>query len=109
MILRRWSGRIRTIDQEKYLEYVLETGAGDYQRTPGNLGFQILFRDLEDASTEVTTLSWWESMEAIRAFAGSEPELARYYPEDDQFLLDRPEHVEHHTVAAGRVHIAVGA
>ena len=108
VILRRWSGRIRTADREAYVAYVLETGGEDYERTPGNLGFQLLLRDLDDGSTEVTTLSWWESMDAIRAFAGSEPELARYYPEDDRFLLDRPNHVEHHTVVAGRVHVDVG-
>jgi hypothetical protein len=44
-------------------------------------------------------------MDAIRKFAGPEPELARYYGDDDRFLVDRPIHVEHHTVEAGRVHM----
>ena len=61
------------------MDYVLKTGAGDYEKTPGNLGFQILLRDLGDATSEVTTLSWWRSMDAIRAFAGPDPGLARYY------------------------------
>ncbi len=101
VILRRWSGTIRTADRETYLDYVRETGGHDYAETPGNLGYQVLFRDLGDGTTEVTTLSWWESMDAIRGFAGPEPELARYYPEDDRFLLDRPRDVEHHVVASG--------
>jgi hypothetical protein len=40
-------------------------------------------------------------MDSIRAFAGGDVELARYYPEDDRYLLDRPEKVEHHRVLAG--------
>jgi heme-degrading monooxygenase HmoA len=77
---------------------VVRTGARDYRVAAGNLGFQILMRALGDGTSEVTTLSWWQSMEAIRAFAGDQPELARYYPEDDRFLLNRPNLVEHHQV-----------
>ena len=102
VILRKWTGRIKTAERQRYVDYVLETGAGGFDATPGNLGYQILLRDLGDGST-VTTLSWWSSMDAIRAFAGPEPEIARYYPEDDHFLLQRPRHVEHHTVMAGRI------
>jgi heme-degrading monooxygenase HmoA len=100
MILRRWSGRIRTTDRDAYADYVRETGAGDYARTPGHLGFQMLFRDLKDGTSEVTTLSWWQSLESVLAFAGSDVTIARYYPEDDRFLLERPERVEHHEVVA---------
>jgi len=103
MILRKWTGRIRTSDRDEYVRYVLKTGGEDYTSTPGNLGFQILLRDLGDGTTEVSTVSWWSSMEHIRAFAGEDPEIARYYPEDDRFLLARPRHVEHHEVAAGDV------
>ncbi len=107
VVLRKWTGHIRTADQDAYGSYVARTGGKDYSQTPGNLGFQILMRPLDDGTSEVTTLSWWESMEAVRGFAGAEPELARYYPEDDQFLLDRPRHVEHHQVFAGRVNLSI--
>lgn len=107
VVLRKWTGRIRAADQEKYGAYVARTGAVDYGRTAGNLGFQILMRPLGDGTCEVTTLSWWESMEAIRGFAGDPPDLARYYPEDDRFLLDRPKYVEHHQVVSGRVNLSI--
>ena len=42
----------------------------------------MLLRDLGDGTSEVTTLSWWIDMAAIRAFAGEDVEIARYYPED---------------------------
>ena len=34
------------------------------------------------------TLSFWESQDAIAAFAGTDASVARYYPEDEQFLLE---------------------
>lgn len=99
MILRRWKGLIRTTDREAYREYIARTGGSDYTATPGNLGFQMLFRDLGDDTSEVTTLSWWRSLDDIRGFAGEDITIARYYLEDDHFLLARPKHVEHHDVA----------
>jgi hypothetical protein len=46
-------------------------------------------------------------MEAIKAFAGDAPEIARYYPEDDHFLVDRPPHVDHYRVIGGRVNLVI--
>jgi heme-degrading monooxygenase HmoA len=98
LILRKWTGVIRTADEQAYVAYIAETGTADYASTLGNRGFQMLLRALGDGRTEVTTLSWWDSLDAIRGFAGEDIEVARYYPEDDQFLLERPHHVEHHRV-----------
>lgn len=98
IVLRRWSSKIRTSDREAYTSYVESTGVGDYAGTTGNLGFQMLLRDLGDGTTEVETLSWWTSEDAIRAFAGREFWRARYYPEDDRYLLEKPEYVAHFDV-----------
>lgn len=98
LILRKWTGTIRTADEAAYEAYIVSTGLSDYGQTAGNCGFQMLFRALGDSRSEVTTLSWRRSLEAIEAFAGKDITLARYYPEDDRYLLDRPERVEHHRV-----------
>ena len=103
IILRKWSGRIRTVDEEVYVAYIAKTGLKEYAETPGNLGYQMMMRTLGDGASEVSTLSWWRDMEAVRGFAGDNPERAVYYPEDDRFLLDRPEFVEHHRVFAGNI------
>ena len=107
MIFRKWTGRIRTADRDAYVAYILGTGLADYANTPGNRGYQMVTRDLGDGTTEVATMSWWDSMESIRGFAGADPERARYYPEDDRFLVDRPEHVEDYRVDAGRIQVEV--
>lgn len=105
VILRKWTGRIRTAQEQEYVAYIAGTGLEDYARTPGNLGFEMLLRNLGNGESEVTTLSWWTSMDSIRAFAGNTPELARYYPEDDQYLLQRPLHVEHHRIVASDLRV----
>ena len=101
LILRRWSALIRTADRDAYTAYIAATGGSDYTATPGNRGYQMTMRDLGDGTTQVTTLSWWTSLDAIRGFAGEDITIARYYPDDDRFLLTRPEHVEHHQIVAG--------
>ena len=106
-ILRTWRGKMRTGDRPEYVAYILGTGLADYASTPGNLGYQMITRDLGDGTSEVATMSWWESMDSIRGFAGDDPARARYYPEDDRFLLDRPEHVEHAVVEAAELRVNV--
>ncbi len=104
MILRRWASSIRTQDRDAYVAYVQATGGDDYKRTPGSLGFQMLLRDIPDGTTEIQTLSWWESEEAIRAFSGEDYKTARYYPDDDRFLLSKPEFVTHFEVVVDARH-----
>jgi heme-degrading monooxygenase HmoA len=103
MIFRKWTGRIRTEARSTYVAYIVQTGLADYAKTPGNRGYQMVTRDLGDGTTEVSTMSWWDSMDSIRAFAGEDPNRARYYPEDDAFLVERPEHVEHSEVTAAAI------
>ena len=89
MILRRWTGRIRTADETEYRDYIAGTGGAAYRATPGNLGWQMVFREVDDGVSEVTTLSWWTDLDVIKGFAGADYERAVYYPEDDRFLLGR--------------------
>jgi heme-degrading monooxygenase HmoA len=76
-----------------------EDGLAEYQQTPGNLGAQMWTRDLDDGRTEVLTLSWWESLDSIRGFAGDDIDAAVYYPEDEDYLIDREMTVTHYEVA----------
>ena len=63
----------------------------------GNRGVYVL-RRTEDDQTHFLTVSFWDSMDKIEAFAGSDPEKARYYPEDEEFLLDFEPKVRHYEV-----------
>lgn len=101
MIARVWVGQTRAEDREAYERYVEETGMAGYRSTPGNLGAYLLVRDEGDRS-EFLTLSFWDSWESIRAFAGDDPQRARYYEEDRRFLLSFPETVRHFEVRSPR-------
>jgi heme-degrading monooxygenase HmoA len=97
MIARIWRGAVRADDAAEYVEYVRLTGIEHYRSTPGNLGAWTLHRGVGDA-TEIVTFSLWESMDAVRGFAGDDPSRAVYYPEDDRFLIERGETVDHYEV-----------
>ncbi|HZT92275.1 MAG TPA: antibiotic biosynthesis monooxygenase [Gaiellaceae bacterium] len=94
MIARTWRGWTCSEDAGAYADYVRATGIAAYRATPGNLGAWILRRD-DGGRTEFVTLSFWESLDAVRAFAGDDVERAVFYPEDDRFLVDREHTVEH--------------
>ena len=99
MIARMWRGWVRTELIEEYVDIVERTGMAEYRATPGNHGAQLLTRDLGGGRTELVTLSWWTDLDAVRAFAGADIEVAKYYPEDEPYLLDRETTVSHFEVA----------
>ncbi len=102
MIARTWRGWVRAEDRDAYVSYIEGTGIAHYRRTPGNLGAWMLTRDLDDGRTEIVTLSFWDSLEVIRGFAGDDISRAVFYPEDDHYLVDRETAVTHYTVPVAR-------
>jgi heme-degrading monooxygenase HmoA len=92
-------GAVRSEDGDVYAEYMLDTGMEGYTRTPGNRLALMLRREAGE-TTEFMMFTLWESFEAIRAFAGDDPEKAVFYPEDDRFLIERDWMVSHFEVHA---------
>lgn len=93
-IARLWEGSTRASDAERYLAYLRRTGLADYERAAGNRGV-LAFRSVDETGAHFLLVSLWESESAIRAFAGDPIERARFYPEDDDFLIRRGETVRH--------------
>jgi heme-degrading monooxygenase HmoA len=88
MIARIWKGAVRKEDGDAYAAYMQDTGVAGYARTPGNRGVWMLRRDVDDR-TEFLMFTLWESLDAVKAFAGQDHETAVFYPEDERFLVDR--------------------
>jgi heme-degrading monooxygenase HmoA len=86
VIARTWTGVVRRADADAYADYIRETGFAEYGETGGNRGAWMLRRDDGDR-TEFVTLSMWESVDAIKAFAGEDIEAAVLYPEDERYLV----------------------
>lgn len=99
MIARSWDGLTKTEQAAAYAEYVRRTGLHDLAATAGNRGAYLLTRR-EGDETRFRVLSLWDGMEAVRRFAGEEPERARYYPADEAFLKSLDPHVQHFEVVA---------
>lgn len=97
MIARTWHGRVPAEKADTYYAYLLRTGLSDYASTPGNRGVHVL-RRTEGGVTHFLLLTFWESLDAIKAFAGQDYERARYYGEDDDYLLEREPLVMHYDV-----------
>jgi heme-degrading monooxygenase HmoA len=97
MIARIWHGVTEAAKADEYLDYLNETGVPDYRGTEGNRGVYVL-RRIEDEEAHFLTLSFWDSMDDVKRFAGAEPERAKYYPADERFLLDFEPTVGHYEV-----------
>ena len=100
MIARIWRGAVRAEDGDAYADYIRETGLAAYAETPGNRGAWMLRRKVGDR-TEFLTFTLWESLDAVRAFAGEDYETAVYYPEDDKYLVERDHKCAHYEVEDG--------
>lgn len=100
MIARIWHGETPPEKADEYLDYLTRTGVSDYRATEGNRGAYVL-RRVEDGRAHFLTVSFWDSMEKVKAFAGPDPDVARYYPEDEGFLLEFEPTVAHYEVVAG--------
>ena len=99
MIARIWKGAVRAGDGDAYAEYIRQTGVAGYAATDGNQGVWMLRRDVGEL-TEFVMFTLWNSLDAIKRFAGDDYETAVFYPEDDRFLVERDLTAAHYTVAA---------
>lgn len=97
MIARIWHGVVPESKADAYYNYMDETGFADYKKTPGFIDLKIL-RETRDGHSHYLILTFWESYDAIKKFAGENYTKAQYYPEDKEFLLEFEEFVRHYEV-----------
>ena len=97
MIVRMWHGRVPTSKAPAYRAFLNERAIPDYQSVEGNISVYILERR-EGEVTHFITMTFWENLEVIKDFAGDDVELAKYYPEDQGFLLEFEPGVVHYEI-----------
>ncbi len=98
MIARIWHGVTRAADSDEMLDYFRATGLEGFKATEGYQGALMLHRAAGDRQ-EFLLISLWNSLEAIKRFAGDDYEKARYYPDDARLLVELEPTVEHYEVA----------
>jgi heme-degrading monooxygenase HmoA len=99
MIARTWHGVTPTAKADNYLHLMLTVAVPDYESIPGNRGVSVL-RRIEGETAHFLLISLWESIEAIRQFAGTPVETAKYYDFDAEYLLEMEPTVTHYDVFA---------
>ncbi len=97
MIIREWRGRAATASGEAYPEHFRASVLPELLQVPGFLGAHLSRRQLEDR-IEFLVLTRWQSIEAIRGFAGSDISKAVVEPAAAAALLDFDASVQHYEV-----------
>ena len=87
MITRIWHGRTTTAKSDEYLNLMRTVAIPDYRSIPGNKGAYAL-RRIEGDTAHFLMVTFWESEDAVRAFAGDDISVAKYYDFDKNFLLE---------------------
>ena len=94
VIARMWHGRVLTAKADEYYLYLKEAGIDRIKAIQGNLGAQVMRRN-NGRETEFMVISYWESTEAIKKFAGEDIEKTHFLPKDPQYLLELEPKVKH--------------
>jgi heme-degrading monooxygenase HmoA len=97
MIARIWKARAAPERASEYAAYLQSTVVPDLAAIHGYRGVTLLERD-RDRVVEVTVITWWDSLESVRAFAGEAVETAVVHDTAARMLLDFDQDVAHHRV-----------
>ncbi|WP_251950600.1 antibiotic biosynthesis monooxygenase [Thermococcus argininiproducens] len=90
--MRLWHGKVPIEKADEYEKFLIERAVPDYNSVDGLLKLYFTRKD-EDTVAHFLLVTIWDSMESIKKFAGENPEIAKYYPEDDEFLLEKEKYV----------------
>jgi len=91
IIARIWRGRTAIERVDEYEAYNYDAGVRLLIGTA--LGVQT-FREDREHDAEFVTISYWETIESMRAFAGDDPTAIRHLDRDPEFLLELPTEVQ---------------
>jgi heme-degrading monooxygenase HmoA len=97
MICRYWRGLVRPESPEAYIEHLQARTFPQLARIPGFRGASLMKRQLA-AGVEFIVQTRWESLEAIVAFAGADPEAAVVPEEARRLMVEYDERARHYEV-----------
>ncbi|MHA1855857.1 MAG: antibiotic biosynthesis monooxygenase [Promethearchaeota archaeon] len=97
MIARMWHGRTSYEKSDEYAEFLKSRAVPDYQSVKGLLNLSFMRRDEGDI-THFLLITHWDSVDPLKEFARENYYKAKYYEEDDFFLLEKEENVIHYEI-----------
>jgi len=98
MIARMWRGYAIRERADDYVKHLQQTVVPELRQIDGFKGVYLLRRDSSD-DIEFVVLTLWESMEAIRKFAGENPEIAVVAPVARTLFREYDQMVKHFEIA----------
>jgi hypothetical protein len=99
MILRVWRAYADASTADRYPRHLLDKVRPELERIAGFRGL-FLVEKRHGTEVEYVVQTLWDSMEAIRTFAGPRPEMAVVEPAAAAMLLRFDEIVDHYEVLA---------
>lgn len=100
MIARVWHGRAPSAGADAYEEHFRTGVLPNLEKVAGFRGAQ-LWRREQDGQVEFVAVTTFDSIEAVRGFAGADYERAVVEPEARQVLSGFEERCTHYEVAVG--------
>jgi heme-degrading monooxygenase HmoA len=97
VIARIWKGRTLAAKADAYEKYLNASGISKLLAIPGNLGVQMLRRTDGD-KVEFVVISFWESIEAVKRFAGPDYQKTVILEHDREYLIEVEPNVLHYDV-----------
>ena len=92
-----WKGRATVAKAEEYVRHASEKVFPEIRSLPGHRGAYLLRRSVGN-TVEFLVLTLWASMDAIRGFAGPQPDKAVVEPAARAALSDFDETATHYEV-----------
>jgi len=94
MVARIWHGRTPADKTDEYRQYLFDVGVKKIASLPGNRGVQMMVSKSADQG-EFMIVSYWDSIEAIKGYAGEDYTRVHDLPRDKEFLIDQEKLVRH--------------
>ncbi len=98
MIVRTWRCRATAAKAEEYHRYITGTVFAHLATIDGHRGVQLLRREL-DGEIEFVALSFWDSYDAVREYAGDYIDTAMVQPEAQAMLSHFDTFADHYELA----------
>jgi heme-degrading monooxygenase HmoA len=97
MIARLWRGRALNANAHRYHAHFTESVSSALRGIDGYRGARLLRRE-ENGTTEFLAVTFWESREHVRAFAGDDIDKAVVEPAARAVLSDFDDFVSHYEI-----------
>jgi heme-degrading monooxygenase HmoA len=96
-IARIWRGRTPASKANEYARYLDANGIAKIRATPGNRGVTVLRRTDGDKA-EFVVISIWDSIDAVKNFAGADYQKTVILPRDREYLIEVEPDVLHYEI-----------